>query len=200
MTSEEILFFDRIAENWDENEGLSTPEKVAEILSIVGIREGQKVLDLGTGTGVLLPMLSRLVGEQGRVTAVDISEGMLSRAKKKFDNLKNVEFKKLDFEEESIDGEYDIILLYCVYPHLHTPRQTLLRLSQNNLTPSGRIIIAFPTDESFINNIHKEKKAESEMLPPARKLSSLFSEWGLNSRVVRYDSGHYIIEVTGNLR
>lgn len=195
MTKEEINFFDKLSESWDENEKLSTPEKVSEILSGLGIKEGMEILDLGTGTGVLLPTLSGLVGDTGRVLAVDISEGMLRKAKTKFETLKNVEFAKIDFEEEELRGRFDLIMLYCVYPHLHHPRKTLTRLMDKNLKPSGRIIVAFPTDEKFINHIHEENKAESDMLPSAYELSSLFNEWGLKAEVLRYDPGHYLIGI-----
>lgn len=195
MTTDEIRFFDSLSKSWDDNEVLSTPQKIKEILSLTGIKRGMNILDLGTGTGVLLPFLSSIVDRDGHIKAVDISQGMLSRAKEKFGHLRNLSFMKLDFEEESINGKYDMIFLYCVYPHLKSPRETLTRLISNNLKEDGRIVIAFPTDEMFINNIHKEKKAAGDLLPSAPKLSSRLKEWGLCSSVLRYDPGHYIIEI-----
>lgn len=197
MTTEEIRFFDRLSDIWDDNEVLSTPEKISEILSELDIRKGMEILDLGTGTGVLVPFLSSVVGEKGKVTAVDISEGMLRRAKEKYGNLANVTFIMQDFEKENVEGKYDLILLYCVFPHVHYPEQTLRRLVQASLKEKGRIVIAFPSDENFINNIHKERKAESELLPSAPRLSSKLQEWGFESSVIRYDEGHYLVEITG---
>lgn len=195
MTTEEILFFDRLSSTWDDDEVLSLPEKINEILSATGVSEGMSVLDLGTGTGVLVPYLSAMVGQTGEVVALDISEGMLRRAISKYGDLKNVSFIKKDFENEDVAGRYDLILLYCVYPHLHFPETTLKRLVSSNLNEGGRIIIAFPSDEKFINNIHKERKAESDILPSAPLMSSRFNEWGMNSSVIKYDPGHYIVEI-----
>lgn len=197
MTTEEILFFDRLSDIWDDNEVLSTPDKISEILSQLDIRKGMEILDLGTGTGVLVPYLSSMVGDTGKVTALDISEGMLNRAKKKNMHLANAVFILKDFEKEELTGKYDLILLYCVFPHMHNPEQTLRRLVLNNLKEKGRIIIAFPSDENFINNIHKERKAESDMLPSAPRLSFILQEWGFESSVIRYDEGHYMVEITG---
>ena len=197
MTTEEILFFDRLSDLWDENEVLSTPDKILEILSELDIDRGMEILDLGTGTGVLVPYLSSMVGGTGKVTALDISEGMLNRAKEKYGNLANVTFVKQDFENEEVSGKYDLILLYCVFPHMHFPDETLKRLALINLKEKGRIIIAFPTDENFINNIHKEKKAESELLPSAPNLSLKLREWGFESSVIRYDEGHYLVAISG---
>lgn len=195
MTSEEIKFFDRLSAEWDNNEVLSTPEKVKEILSLVGVKDGMNILDLGTGTGVLIPFLSELTGYNGKVVGVDMSEGMLGKASEKYGNLKNAELLRLDFEEEPVNGKYDLIMLYCVYPHLHRPEETLKRLCADNLNPEGRIIIAFPASETYINNIHKEKKAAGELLPDAYTLSEKMNDRGFTAEVVKYDAETYIVSL-----
>lgn len=195
MTDSEIEFFDRLAPSWDANEVRSTPQRVRSILSLLPIGSGMRVLDLGTGTGVLVPYLSELVGPSGHVTAIDLSEGMLSIARSKYGNLPNVEFLRLDFEEEQIAGRYDVVMLYCVYPHLHSPADTLQWLFRMNVNPGGVIVIAFPCDEKFINDIHHERKSESDHLPPAPVLASMISSWGFKAEVVAYSEDTYIIEV-----
>lgn len=199
MTTEELTFFDTIAPKWDSMEVKSTPAKIQELLDIIEITPGCDVLDLGTGTGVLLPYLSQIAGEEGTVTAVDFSEGMLAEAEKKFSHLSNVYFSRLDFEEEREPWRYDLIMMYCVYPHLSYPRETLRRLVAENLKPGGRIIIGFPTDEKFINSIHRDHAVEddlgSEHLVSAPALASRISKWGLRARVLAYNPGKYLVEV-----
>ena len=195
MNQSEIDFFDALAPSWDENEIRSTPERVKHILNELKISKGMDVLDLGTGTGVLVPYLSEIVGPEGHVTAIDLSEGMLSIARKKYGHLENVEFLKLDFEEELIPGKYDVALLYSVYPHLHSPADTIEWLFKMNIKPDGRIVIAFPSDEEFINNIHHERKAKHDHLPPAHVLAEMISHWGYNAEVIAATSDEYIVEV-----
>lgn len=191
---DEAAFFDKIAPTWDDNEVLSTPEKVNFILDQMDISEGQAVLDLGTGTGVLLPYLAERIGENGKITAVDYSEGMLQRARQKFSNLKPVpEFLKMDFENETIPGEYDRILLYCVYPHLHTPIDTLKWLLKVNLKDNGLISIAFPSGPEFINNIHRERHSESDFLPSASDLADFFKLNGLKAEAISETENSYVI-------
>lgn len=197
MEQNEIDFFDRLSTTWDDNEVLSTPDKVNEMLDAMTIGKGMRVLDLGTGTGVLIPYLNERTGSDGAITAVDMSEGMLTRARAKYGQLPNVRFEKLDFERDDVDGRYDVIILYSVYPHLRRPMETLGRLLRDNVVAGGRIIVAFPTDEMFINSIHHERKAESDLLPPAPTLAQRFADHGFDARVVAYDPGHYIVEVTG---
>ncbi len=196
MNAQEIKFFDDLSVRWDDDEILSTPGKIAEILSFIGIRRGMDILDLGTGTGVLLPFLAEMVGNDGSITAVDISTGMLSQAIAKYGTLPNVHFVNKDFEEERIYGEYDIIMLYSVYPHLHAPEKTLTTLMRHNLRPDGKIVIAFPTDETFINNIHRERKSASDLLPPADVLALRFGSWGLNAHSVSCSNTRYIVEIS----
>lgn len=195
MTRAEIEFFDRLAPKWDDDEVLSTPERVMDILGKISVTKGMNVLDLGTGTGILVPYLSEMIGPQGHLTAVDLSGGMLEIARKKYGELPNVEFLQLDFEEELIPGSYDLVMLYSVYPHLHAPADTIDWLFRMNMNPGGKLVIAFPCDEKFINNIHHEKKAEHDHLPSAGILSAMIEKWGYRTKVLAYNPEEYIIEV-----
>ena len=195
MTQSEIDFFDALAPTWDDNEVRSKPERIISILGKLNIRMGMDILDLGTGTGVLVPYLSEMVGDNGHITAIDLSEGMLSLARKKYGHLKNVEFLNIDFEEEQIPGKYDVALLYSVYPHLHAPSDTLEWLFKMNMKPDGRIVIAFPSDEEFINNIHHERKAEHDHLPPAHMMAEMIRHWGFNAEVLAATPDEYIVEI-----
>ncbi len=198
MTQSEIDFFDALAPQWDENEIRSTPERVKDILGKLPFSKGMNVLDLGTGTGVLVPYLSEIVGPDGNIVAIDLSEGMLSIARKKYGHLSNVEFLKLDFEEEQIPGKYDVALLYSVYPHLHSPAATIEWLFKMNMKPDSIIVIAFPSDEKFINNIHHERKAEHDHLPPADRLADIISSWGYKTSVVEASADEYIIIISSS--
>ena len=195
MTQSEIDFFDRLAPTWDASEVRSTPERIKSILSKLPLTEGMNVLDLGTGTGVLVPYLSEIVGPDGSITAIDLSEGMLAIAKEKFGELKNVEFLKLDFEEEQIPGMYDAVMMYCVYPHLHSPADTLAWLFRMNIRPGGAVVIAFASAEVFINNLHHEPKSERDHLPPAHTLAAMISSWGFKAEVIAATVDEYIVVV-----
>ena len=193
MTADEIKFFDNLAPKWDSMENISVTERIEPILGMIDFHEGQNVLDLGTGTGVLIPYLCERVGDKGRVVAVDISSGMLDIAKAKNCRRKNVCFENVDFEDGEICGEYDTILLYCVYPHLHKPISTLSKLINRNLREGGRLAIAFPTDHHFINNIHRGCDIESGCLPPAPELAKQLRMHGLNATCIAASSEAYLV-------
>lgn len=195
MTNEEVQFFDNIAPQWDGMEVRSTPDRVRWLLSIMPIYEGDRVLDLGTGTGVLVPYLHEIVGAGGSVTAVDFSEGMLAIARKKFAALPGVEFRRSDFEAEPLEGVYDVVMMYCVFPHLHQPFDTIRRLLRDNVADDGCVVIAFPSDESFINHIHGERDVESDTLPAAPVLADRLAAAGFNARCLVATPDAYIVAI-----
>lgn len=193
---DEREFFDKLAPKWDENEVLSVAERINPILDLIDIKEDQSFLDLGTGTGVLLPYVAERIGHNGKIVAVDYSSGMLEIAKKKFSQLVPVpEFLNIDLENDTIPGEFDHIMLYCVYPHLHTPVETLKWLEKVNLKEGGIITIAFPCGPDFINNIHRERHSESDILPSASQLADYLREHGLNACVASSSDSSYVINI-----
>ena len=68
-------------------------------------------------------------------------------------------------------------------PHLHTPVDTLKWLRGVNLADGGTITVAFPSDEKFINSIHRHKHSESDILPPASELAAWLRLNGLSADV-----------------
>ena len=79
-------------------------------VSLSGIQEGERVLDVCTGTGELAVLLARKVGPRGAVTGADFCEEMLNRARKKNDHhYSNLSYilsnaKKLPFPDNTFDA------------------------------------------------------------------------------------------------
>ncbi|MEQ8517993.1 MAG: arsenite methyltransferase [Cytophagales bacterium] len=81
------------------------------------IKKGQTVVDLGSGAGFDSFLVSKIVGESGKVIGVDLSEDMLSLARRNSinGNYNNVEFIKGDIEDLPIDDNIaDHIISNCV--------------------------------------------------------------------------------------
>ncbi|WP_457600051.1 class I SAM-dependent methyltransferase [Hydrogenivirga sp.] len=103
------------------------------VLKEFGIREGLTVLDVGTGPGFYLPYLSELVGEKGKVYAIDVQEEMVNRAKDKVERegLKNVEVLKS--EENSIplpDSSVDFVFMAFTFHELEDPKSFVEELKR----------------------------------------------------------------------
>ena len=81
-----------------------------KVVDLASVKEGEQVLDLCCGTGTLTSLIAKKVGNNGRVTGIDLSEDMINRAKSKVTNLpvtfKQASADKLPFEEGAFDKAF----------------------------------------------------------------------------------------------
>jgi len=123
-------------------------ERCKDILEKIGIEEGQIVLDFGCGGGNYTIPAAKIIGNEGKVYAVDEDEYKLKdlQEKAKSANLQNIEIIKtsgeLNFGFE--DGVFDVVLLYDIfwYFSLQSPELSeLLKGVYRVLKPSGLISV-----------------------------------------------------------
>jgi ubiquinone/menaquinone biosynthesis C-methylase UbiE len=106
------------------------------------LSEGERVLEIGCGTGRNLPYLRDEVGASGRVYGVDLSSGMLARAREVCDrhewrNVALVQHDAVDYQApELLDGVL-FSLSYNTMPH----HLVVLRQALRQLRPGGRLVI-----------------------------------------------------------
>lgn len=176
----QVEFFDSIAKEWDEIIEVNE-QKINTLLSKLNIKDNTDILDIGTGTGVLIPFINKL-NPNGYITGLDISKGMLDIASEKFKDMNNVTFKVVDVESDIVNEIYDKIILYSMFPHLKNRTLTIKYLVDNNLKENGQLMIAHSNSREFLNNMHKEKDEEvrEDRLICVKKQKSLFEEVGLN--------------------
>lgn len=132
-------FFDNIAKEWyniiEVNE-----EKINILLSKLDIKENERVLDVGTGTGVLIPFIKKL-NKNGYIRCVDLSNGMLEVARKKYKHIPNLDFEIIDVENEVIKEKYNKIILYSMFPHLENKTKIIKTLVKNNLSKKYQYLL-----------------------------------------------------------
>ena len=87
-------------------------------LNFVDIKRGETLVDLGSGAGIDAFLASKLVGNEGKVIGIDMTDEMLEKARKVAikNNYKNVEFRKGDIEEKIPieDNSVDVVISNCV--------------------------------------------------------------------------------------
>jgi arsenite methyltransferase len=115
--------------------GCGNPVAVAEL------REGERVLDLGSGGGIDVLLSARRVGSSGFAYGVDMTDEMLTlaRANAAKAGAGNVEFRKGDIEAVPLpDASVDVVISNCVI-NLSTDKPAVLAEMFRVLVPGGRI-------------------------------------------------------------
>jgi len=108
------------------------------------IKEGETVLDLGSGGGIDVFLASKRVGPTGKVIGLDMTAEMVERAR---DNARrmgvsNVEFNLGEMEQMPMsDGSVDVIMSNCVIC-LSPNKENVFAEMFRVLKPSGRLAIA----------------------------------------------------------
>ena len=111
-----------------------------------GIKPGMTVIDLGCGSGAFTTFVARVVGEQGRVYAVDIQPEMLQQLERKLARPENQDIINIEMRQASAydlpfeDGYFDLVYMVTVLPEIHD-RGRALREVRRVLKPGGILAV-----------------------------------------------------------
>jgi len=113
------------------------------LATIVGPRPGDVVADVGAGSGFMTHLFSRLVGETGKVLAVDINQKLLEHiedgaAEKGLGNVETVLCTEKSVELPA--GSVDLVFVCDTYHHFEYPRNSL-RSIHAALRPGGQLVL-----------------------------------------------------------
>ncbi len=134
------------AEKWAEvfdDPARDAWQKPAELIAALDIEAGSTVSDIGAGTGYFNAHLSRAVGAEGSVIAVDIEETLIAHMTKRAEaeGTANVSTRLGKPDDPGLTaGEVDLILLVDTYHHIEERTAYFTRL-RDAVRPGGRLVV-----------------------------------------------------------
>ncbi len=174
VDSARAKFFDELSVSWDAKGPSPEQDVVLTFLRKLSIDSNKTVLDVGTGTGMLIPHIFSC--NPARVIAMDLSAGMLEKLRGKHSSRFGARLEILQGDVHLLnlqDASVDIAVCNGVYPHFHDP---LLALSQLRrvLKKGGILAVNHFAGREFINSIHGSSSHElirRDVLNPAMMVS-----------------------------
>lgn len=186
-------FFDDHATTWDKE--LHYGKRLHQLLEVVKwfeLSPSDDVLDVGTGTGILLPSLKEAIGSKGKLIALDFSFQMLMQAKARQCKeiiLINASVSAIPFQP----NQFDRVTCFSAFPHFPDKFQALLEMVRV-LKNGGKLFIAHLHSTEEIYQLHQGigGPVARDSLPPPRQMEGLLKRVGLTEISIINQPGKFL--------
>jgi ubiquinone/menaquinone biosynthesis C-methylase UbiE len=186
-------FFDGEACKWDERFHGDDEHRIRQLVEKFDLKLGEKVLDVGTGNGVLIPFLLTKVGDQGNVLALDFSWEMISEAArirgKKGICLVNASVETLPLKNQI----FDCITCVATFPHVCRKEEALKEMSRV-LKRGGKIFIAHLMGKNELAEHHRSAGGAvmHDVLPSDREMAAMMQQVGFENIQIEDQPDFYL--------
>lgn len=157
-------------------------ERMERIIAAAAIRPDETVLDVGTGTGALIPQIRTC--RPGRIVACDLSGKMLEQVAERYPE---VERHQCDIADLSLPAVcVDVVFMNGMYGNIADKTKALGNIARM-LRPGGRVVISHPEGRAYVERLVKTDPYPVTPLPSEEEAHTFLGMFGL--RV-----GHYTDE------
>jgi demethylmenaquinone methyltransferase/2-methoxy-6-polyprenyl-1,4-benzoquinol methylase len=171
------------------------PKFIRRAIADVGLKPGEKVLDLGAGTGRNALLMREHIGESGKITALEIGDEMKAQFRRKTAPYPNIELvdRRID-EPLPYENEYDVVFIsFVLHGFVQELRDDIIQNAYRALKPGGRFAILdyanFDVDRAVWYVKWAIRKVECPLAEDfiRRDTEAMLKEHGFN----RFESRHY---------
>jgi ubiquinone/menaquinone biosynthesis C-methylase UbiE len=178
-------YFDLQSETWDNNKILENVERLENIFMKLPFDLGTHILDLGCGTGILVPILHK--DRLRFLIECDISKNMLLKNRLNW-KIYSSNTRYLNGNAEQlpvISAFFNTIISFAVLPHIPDKHAAYSEFYRT-LAPGGHLVILHLMGSQVLNEFHKEQGAivSHDRLRPASSVADKLCEFGFTKKVV----------------
>lgn len=167
------------------------PERLEKIVAHGKITKGNTVLDVGSGTGILIPLIERYA--PGRIYACDLSNRMLEQLRHNYPEVKTImaDVRDLELPKESVDA----VFINACYPNIVDKASAFSNINRM-LKAEGRMVISHPLGKAFIITLKETTPFPLDEFPDEQEASSLLKPFGFEIETCIDEPELYILVAT----
>ncbi len=174
-------FFNQMAATWDERfYSAEIAAHLPRLVSMFYLMPGARLLDVGAGTGGIIPYLLEAIGPKGSIWAIDFAEEMVKIGLKKFQKESRVIFELASVEDLPYkDRFFDQIVCFGAFPHFEDKGRALEEMNRV-LKARGTLIIAHALGSVALRSHHQNcAPVSKDFLPEEGEMRFLLERAGL---------------------
>ncbi len=180
--------FDQVVHLFEPPLPSGVPERLARIVAAAKILKGEMILDVGTGTGILIPLIEQYL--PGQIYACDLSKKMLQQLRKNYLGVKTIWSDVRDLTMP--DANIDVAFINACYPNIADKPGTFAKLAML-MKPAGRLIISHPLGRRFIDTLKKHAPYPLDDFPDAFEAQHLLAPYGFDIQACVDEAQLYIL-------
>ncbi len=196
MTRKIQQFFDGLAANWNQSVCPQHVERLSTLIQRLQIPAQARILDVGSGTGVLLPLLAPAPANERMVAAIDLAFNMMREARHRPDCAHQrvlclqTDVLALPFGAET----FDWVICNSVFPHFLDQEACVTQLARV-LRSGGAFVVCHTQSREAINEFHRSKGGliGGHELPEMKDMELMLQRAGFQVEVHENTSCHYLL-------
>ncbi|MGB8887320.1 MAG: class I SAM-dependent methyltransferase [Candidatus Korobacteraceae bacterium] len=180
--------FNELVDVFDRPQPSDVMARLWEIVASAELRPGAVVLDVGTGAGVLIPLIQSY--QPSTVLACDVAEKMLQRVHDKYPAVRtcHTDIVSLAVATTSVDA----IFMNGMYGNI-TDKPAACSNAARMLRSGGRLVVSHPEGRAFVDQLRATSDLFIESLPTKKEFGTVLGPLGLEVIAVRDEPKLYLM-------
>jgi ubiquinone/menaquinone biosynthesis C-methylase UbiE len=183
--------FDKLVDMFEPPLQDGVPERLERIVAAAEIRKGEVVLDVGTGTGILMPFIQKY--RPGCIYACDLSDEMLKRLRNNYSGIQTIlaDVRDLTLPDVSVH----VVFINACYPNIVDKAGAFKNIARMMIA-AGRLIISHPLGKRFVDRLRRNSAFPFDDFPEKSDAEKLFAPYGFRVESLLDEPELYILNIS----